>query len=121
MKAERARGKLWMAAWRFTSGRVTPSRLERVWLADALKPVLQLGAHADLNEAYRRLVYAAEACADLSQPLTAALLGELRFAVQLAAAAAAPADASSPAGVGLPSGPPPHPKSSYYWEEGSFA
>lgn len=83
MNAERARGKLWMAAWRYTLA-LAPGRLERMDLADAVAGVVW----HELPPAFAALAEAAQACAQLDTPATDEQMDALRRAIDNAAAAA---------------------------------
>lgn len=128
MNAKRARGRLIMEAWRFTTKRLNASRLDRLTLRDAAEAALfeHRRAGIDMPAELSRLRAAALAIADTGEkkPLTDEHVFALEMALDLAAKAAKategiPADRSSPAEVDTPSGAVPSPH--FYYQEGQYA
>lgn len=125
MNAKRARGKLWMEAWRFSTKRLAVSQLDRLALRNAVAAV----DDAELAPVWALLRGAARDCAASgpTNPLTDEMINRLASALDLAAKASKASKANpamSPCSsrvdrTSLNSGEPS--SSHLYWREGQYA
>lgn len=122
MNAKRARGKLWMEAWRFSTKRLAVSQLDRLALRNAVAAV----DDAELAPVWALLRNTARDCAatGINNPLTDEMIDHLASALDLAAKASKANPAMSPCSsrvdrTSLNSGEPS--SSHLYWREGQYA